>query len=36
LLDFVRRSRREGRLVFLCLHPNERYHLDIMGEICVR
>jgi hypothetical protein len=22
--------------VFLCLHPHERYHLDIMREICER
>jgi predicted aldo/keto reductase-like oxidoreductase len=36
MLDFVRRLRREGRLVFLCLHPHERYQLDIMREICER
>jgi ABC-type ATPase involved in cell division len=36
MLDFFRRLRREGRLVFLCLHPHERYHLDIMREICER
>jgi energy-coupling factor transporter ATP-binding protein EcfA2 len=34
MLDFFRKLRGEGRLVFLCLHPNERYHLDIMREIC--
>jgi hypothetical protein len=22
--------------VFLCLHPNERYHLDILRETCER
>jgi ABC-type ATPase involved in cell division len=36
MLDFFRRLRREGRVVFLCLHPHERYHLDIMREICER
>ena len=36
MLDFFRRLRLEGRLVFLCLHPHERYHLDIMREICER
>src|SRR5687768_10800157 len=36
MLDFFRRLRREGRLVFLCLHPNERYHLDILRESCER
>ena len=36
MLDFFRRLRREGRLVFLCLHPNERYHIDILREVCER
>jgi energy-coupling factor transporter ATP-binding protein EcfA2 len=36
MLDFFRRLRGEGRLVFLCLHPQERYHLEIMREICER
>ena len=36
MLDFFRRLRREGRLVFLCLHPNERYHLEILREVCER
>ena len=36
MLDFFRRLRREGRLVFLCLHPNERYHLDVLREVCER
>jgi hypothetical protein len=22
--------------VFVCLHPNERYHLEILREICER
>ncbi|QDY99715.1 ATP-binding cassette domain-containing protein [Nitratireductor mangrovi] len=36
MLDFFRKLRREGRLVFLCVHPNERFHLEIMKEICER
>ena len=36
MLDFFRRLRAEGRAVFLCLHPNERYHLDILRETCER
>jgi ABC-type histidine transport system ATPase subunit len=36
MLDFFRRLRSEGRAVFVCLHPNERYHLDILREICER
>jgi ABC-type branched-subunit amino acid transport system ATPase component len=36
MLDFFRRLRSEGRLVFLCLHPNEPYHLEILREVCER
>jgi ABC-type branched-subunit amino acid transport system ATPase component len=36
MLDFFRRLRREGRLVFLCLHPTEPFHLDILRETCER
>jgi ABC-type Na+ transport system ATPase subunit NatA len=36
MLDFFRKLRREGRLVFLCLHPNEPVHLEIMAEVCER
>ena len=36
MLDFFRRLRDRGRLVFLCLHPNEPYHLDILRESCER
>ena len=36
MLDFFRRLRGEGRLVFLCLHPTARYHIEIMREICER
>jgi len=34
MLDFFRRLRSEDRLVFLCLHPNEAFHLEIMQELC--
>ncbi|MEZ5859560.1 MAG: ATP-binding cassette domain-containing protein [Geminicoccaceae bacterium] len=36
MLAFFRRLRAEGRLVFLCVHPNERFHLEILQEICER
>jgi ABC-type multidrug transport system ATPase subunit len=36
MLDFFRRLRAEGRLVFLCVHPNEPFHLEILEEICDR
>jgi ABC-type histidine transport system ATPase subunit len=36
MLDFFRRLRAEQRLVFLCLHPNEPFHLDILRESCDR
>ena len=36
MLDFFRRLRAEGRLVFLCLHPNEPVHLEILAEVCER
>jgi ABC-type multidrug transport system ATPase subunit len=36
MLDFFRRLRAEGRLVFVCVHPNERFHLEILEEICER
>ncbi|NRB17779.1 MAG: ATP-binding cassette domain-containing protein [Rhodobacteraceae bacterium] len=34
MLDFFRKLRADGRLVFLCVHPNERFHLEILQEIC--
>ena len=34
MLDFFRHLRSEGRLVLLCLHPNEPVHLDILSEVC--
>jgi len=36
MLDFFRKLRDEGRVVFLCLHPNEPVHLDILSEVCDR
>lgn len=36
MLDFFRRLRRERRLVFLCLHPTEAFHLDVLRETCER
>jgi ABC-type multidrug transport system ATPase subunit len=36
MLNFFRHLRGQGRLVFICLHPNEPYHLDILCEICER
>lgn len=36
MLDFFKRLRDEERLVFVCLHPNEPFHLDILEEICER
>jgi ABC-type ATPase involved in cell division len=36
MLDFFARLRIEGRLVFLCVHPNEAFHLEIMQDICER
>ncbi|HEY6510557.1 MAG TPA: ATP-binding cassette domain-containing protein [Burkholderiaceae bacterium] len=34
MLDFFRRLRDDGKLVFLCLHPNEPAHLDILAQAC--
>ena len=36
MLDFFRKLKQDGKLVFLCLHPTERYHLEIMREVCER
>ncbi|WP_280153349.1 ATP-binding cassette domain-containing protein [Piscinibacter sp. XHJ-5] len=36
MLDFFRRLRAQQRLVFLCLHPNEPFHVDILRESCDR
>ncbi len=34
MLDFFKKLRGDGKLVFLCLHPNEPYHIDILRESC--
>ncbi len=34
MLDFFARLRRAGNVVFLCVHPNEPFHLDILREAC--
>lgn len=36
MLDFFRRLRQEGRLVFVCLHPTAAFQLEILNEICER
>lgn len=36
MLDFFRHLKREGRLVFVCLHPTASFQLDILEEICDR
>ena len=36
MLDFFRKLRADDRLVFLCLHPNEPWHLEILREVCER
>ena len=34
MLDFFHKLRSEGRLVLVCQHPNEAYHLELMEEVC--
>ena len=36
MLDFFRKLRAEGRLVFICLHPTAQFHITILREICER
>ena len=36
MLDFFRRLRGAGRLVFVCLHPTAPFQLEILREICER
>ncbi len=36
MLDFFRTLRRNDRVVFLCLHPTEAFHLEILRESCER
>jgi len=36
MLEFFRKLRGEGRVVLICLHPTERFHLEILQEVCER
>ena len=36
MLCFFVKLRADGRVVFLCLHRNEPFHLEIMQDICER
>ncbi len=36
MLDFFVQLRDAGRVVFLCLHPNEPCHIDILRQCCGR
>jgi ABC-type multidrug transport system ATPase subunit len=36
MLDFFQRLRTRERVVFLCLHPCEPFHVDIMRDTCER
>ena len=36
MLGFFKRLRAEGRVVFLCMHPYEPFHVDIMRNHCDR
>jgi ABC-type Mn2+/Zn2+ transport system ATPase subunit len=33
MLSFFRRLRSQGKLIFVCLHPNERWQLDLLREL---
>jgi ABC-type ATPase involved in cell division len=36
MLQFFRRLRAGGRLVFVCLHPTERYQVELLRELAER
>ena len=36
MVQFFRKLRADGKLVFVCLHPNESWHLDILRDTCER
>jgi ABC-type multidrug transport system ATPase subunit len=36
MLQFFRRLRAAGKLVFVCVHPNERFQLDLLRELSER
>lgn len=35
-VDYIRKLRQAGGLVFLCVHPNRANHLEILRRICER
>ncbi len=36
MLQFFRRLRAQGKLVFVCLHPNEPWQLEVLREVSER
>ncbi len=36
MLGFFKKLRSNGRIVFICLHPNEPFHIEIMRSLCER
>jgi ABC-type arginine transport system ATPase subunit len=36
MLNFFKHLRTHGRVVFLCVHPQEPFHIDIMRKNCER
>ena len=36
MLQFFRQLRASGRVVFLCIHPYEPFHIDILRDTCER
>ena len=36
MVDFFRRLRGAGKVVFVCLHPNEPYHVELLESLCER
>ncbi len=36
MVQFFRKLRAEGKLVFVCLHPNESWHMEILRDTCER
>jgi ABC-type uncharacterized transport system ATPase subunit len=36
MLNFFKHLRTHGRVVFLCVHPQEPFHVDIMRQNCER
>jgi ABC-type histidine transport system ATPase subunit len=36
MLGFFRKLRSNGRVVIICLHPNEPFQLEIMKSLCAR